>query len=74
MAELGISPHTISMILNHVSARQGNLTNKVYVQYSYDREKGEALRAWATKIETIISAESRDKGRDAAKRRSTARK
>ena len=73
MAELGISPHTISMILNHVSARQGNLTNKVYVQYSYDHEKGEALRAWATKIETIISAESRV-GRDAAKRRSTARK
>jgi integrase len=32
MAELGISPHTISMIPNHVSARQGTITSKVYVQ------------------------------------------
>jgi len=37
MAELAINPHTISMILNHVSARQGTITSKVYVQYSYDR-------------------------------------
>ena len=51
MAELGISPHTISMILNHVSARQGTITSKVYVQYSYDAEKREALRVWASKIE-----------------------
>jgi len=57
MAELGINPHTISMILNHVSARQGTITSKVYVQYSYDREKREALEAWASKIEGIISAD-----------------
>jgi len=56
MAELGISPHTISMILNHVSARQGTITNKVYVQYSYDREKREALVAWSTRLEEIISS------------------
>ena len=55
MAELGISPHTISMILNHVSARQGTITSKVYVQYSYDREKREALVAWSTRLEAIRS-------------------
>jgi integrase len=54
MAELGINPHTISMILNHVSARQGTITNKVYVQYSYDREKREALGAWAGRIEGVL--------------------
>jgi len=57
MAELGISPHTISMILNHVSARQGTITSKVYVQYSYDREKREALAGWAAKLEAIISTD-----------------
>ena len=59
MAELGVSPHTISMILNHVSARQGTITSKVYVQYSYDREKRDALEAWSARIEAIISAERR---------------
>ena len=43
MAEMGISPHTISLVLNHVSVRRGTITSKVYVQYSYDREKREAL-------------------------------
>ena len=58
MAELGTNPHTISMILNHVSARQGTITSKVYVQYTYDREKREALAGWAAKLEAIISTDS----------------
>lgn len=52
MAELGISPHTISLVLNHVSARKGTITSAVYVQYSYDREKREALLAWSAELET----------------------
>jgi integrase len=55
MAEMGIAPHTISLILNHVSARQGTVTGKVYVQYSYDREKREALGKWGERLETIIA-------------------
>lgn len=55
MAEMGISPHTISLVLNHVSARAGNVTGKVYVQYSYDREKREALGAWGARLERIVS-------------------
>jgi integrase len=54
MAELGISPHTISLILNHASARKGSVTSKVYVQYSYDREKRGALEAWGTKLEEVL--------------------
>ena len=72
MAELGISPHTISMILNHVSARQGTITSKVYVQYSYDHEKREALMAWATRLEAITSTERRHKGPERLPRRSMA--
>lgn len=55
MAEMGINPHTISLILNHVSASRSNVTGKVYVQYSYDREKREALDAWGKRLETIVA-------------------
>lgn len=54
MAEMGISPHTISLVLNHVSARSGTITGKVYVQYSYDREKREALGAWGGRLHSIV--------------------
>lgn len=53
LAELGISPHTISLILNHVSASKSTVTSKVYVQYSYDREKREALEKWARFLEQV---------------------
>ena len=56
MAEMGISPHTISLVLNHVSARSGTITGKVYVQYSYDREKREALGAWGSRLQSIVEA------------------
>jgi integrase len=68
MAELGINPHTISMILNHVSARQGTITSKVYVQYSYDREKRQALVRWAAKLEAIISTDSNAEDKPPARR------
>jgi hypothetical protein len=57
MAEMGIAPHTISLVLNHVSARKGTITGKVYVQYSYDREKREALEAWGLRLERIVAGE-----------------
>lgn len=46
MAELGISPHTVSLVLNHSSATKSTVTAKVYIHYSYDREKREALNVW----------------------------
>jgi integrase len=54
MAELGVSPHTISLILSHTSARKGSVTSKVYVQYSYDREKRDALEAWGRALERSL--------------------
>ncbi len=56
MAELGFSPHTISLILNHASARKGSVTSKVYVQYSYDKEKREALDAWSSYLGKILQS------------------
>ena len=57
MAEMGIAPHTISLVLNHVSAHKGTITNKVYNQYSYDREKREALNAWGARLDAIGAGE-----------------
>jgi integrase len=56
MAEMGINPFTISLVLNHVSASKSTITGKVYVQYSFDREKREALNAWSARLERIIAA------------------
>ncbi len=55
MAEAGINPHTISLVLNHISARKGTITGRVYVQYSYDREKRDALLAWGTRLVEILA-------------------
>jgi integrase len=55
MAESGVHPHTISLVLNHVSVRRGTITGKVYNQYSYDREKREALVAWGARLERIVA-------------------
>lgn len=55
MAELGINPHTISLVLNHISAQKGTITSAVYVKYSYDKEKREALDAWGRRLVEILS-------------------
>ena len=58
MAELGVSPHTVSLVLNHVSVRRGTITGRVYDRYSYDREKREALGAWGTRLERIVAGDN----------------
>ena len=54
MAEMGVNPYTISLILNHVSASTSTVTSAVYVRYSFDREKREALNAWGQRLEAIL--------------------
>jgi integrase len=56
MAEIDVSPHTISLVLNHVSATQGTVTGKAYVQYQYDREKRAALDAWGVRLGAIVAS------------------
>ena len=50
MTSMGISRLVVSKILNHVE--QG--VTRVYDRHSYDKEKREALDAWATRLEEII--------------------
>ena len=53
MAELGVNPHTISLVLNHISAHKGTITSAVYIKYSYDKEKRDALELWGRRLEEI---------------------
>ena len=58
MAEFGINPYTIALVLNHISARQGTITARVYVKYSFDREKREALESWGRRVEGIVGMDN----------------
>ena len=59
MASLGINPHTISLVLDHISVTKGTVTGAVYVKYSFDREKREALDRWAAHVEQTIRTGSK---------------
>ena len=46
MAELGVQPHIIEAVLNHVSGHKGGVAG-IYNRATYDKEKREALNLWA---------------------------
>ena len=57
MASVGISRLVISKILNHVE----NGVTAIYDRHSYDKEKRQALNAWARQLETIVSGKKSSK-------------
>jgi hypothetical protein len=40
--------------MNHISATKGTVTGAVYVKYSFDREKREALERWAAHLSHLL--------------------
>lgn len=54
MADLGVLPHVIEAVLNHVSGHQGGVAG-IYNRSTYAKEKREALEVWATHIKTIVA-------------------
>ena len=46
MAELGIQPHVIEALLNHVSGHKGGIAG-IYNRATYDKERRDALNLWA---------------------------
>jgi integrase len=46
MAELGVTPHIVEAVLNHVSGHKAGIAG-VYNRASYEREKRAALAMWA---------------------------
>ena len=56
MAELGVQPHIIEAVLNHVSGHKGGVAG-IYNRATYDKEKREALNLWAEHV--MASVEGR---------------
>jgi integrase len=53
MAELGVPPHIIEAVLNHVSGHKGGVAG-IYNRATYDKEKREALNLWAEHVMALI--------------------
>jgi hypothetical protein len=49
MAELGIMPHIIEAVLNHVSGHKAGIAG-VYNRATYEKEKRAALVMWADQV------------------------
>jgi integrase len=57
MAEIGVQPHIIEAVLNHVSGHKGGVAG-VYNRAAYEAEKTTALSRWAEHVTAIV--EGRD--------------
>jgi integrase len=53
MAELGVQPHVIEAVLNHVSGHKSGVAG-IYNRATYDREKREALNLWAGHVKRLV--------------------
>src|SRR5262249_1721524 len=55
MAELGILPHIVEAILNHVSGHKSGVAG-IYNRAKYEGEMREALQTWGNYIEKLVGA------------------
>jgi integrase len=53
MADIGIQPHIIEAVLNHVSGHKGGIAG-IYNRASYAKEKAEALARWDQHVGSIV--------------------
>jgi integrase len=53
MAEIGIQPHIIEAVLNHISGHKGGIAG-VYNRATYETEKATALTRWAEQVAAIV--------------------
>jgi integrase len=54
MADLGVQPHVIETVLNHISGHKSGVAG-VYNRSSYAPEKRAALDLWGTHIQTLLA-------------------
>jgi integrase len=57
MAEIGIAPHIIEAVLNHVSGARAGVAG-VYNRAAYLPEKTAALERWAAHVEGLVSGQA----------------
>jgi len=55
MARLGVTPIVLGHVANHRTVTRAGVTMSVYAQYSYDKEKREALELWAERLKAITA-------------------
>lgn len=60
-AALGIPPVVAGAVANHVSVTKASVTLSVYTQYSYDREKRDALVRWAERVRSMVDRKATEK-------------
>jgi integrase len=53
MAELGVQPHIVEAVLNHVSGHKGGIAG-IYNRATYDKEKREALNLWGEHVTALV--------------------
>ena len=54
IADLGVAPHVIEAILNHVSGHKAGVAG-IYNRSTYAAEKRAALELWAARLQTVIA-------------------
>ena len=57
MAEIGIAPHVVEAVLNHVSGAKASVAG-VYNRAAYAPEKKAALERWATHVEGLVTGKT----------------
>jgi integrase len=58
MADLGVQPHIIEAVLNHVSGHRRGVAG-IYNRSSYEREVRTALAMWADRLQSLIDGGER---------------
>ena len=53
MAELGVLPHVIEVVMNHVSGHKAGIAG-VYNRATYTAEKRQALDLWASHVAALV--------------------
>ena len=54
MADIGIQPHVIEAVINHVSGHKAGVAG-IYNRSTYEPEKQAALKAWANHLAVAIA-------------------
>jgi integrase len=58
MAEIGIQPHVIEAVINHISGHKGGVAG-IYNKASYTGEKTTALARWADHVLSVVEGRER---------------
>ena len=48
---MGVNHDVIAAVANH---KQRDITGRVYIRYTYDKEKRRALQTWGRRLEAIV--------------------